>query len=62
MREKQGLNRKIKDIPIKKPTGIVRCKDCVWGRLRTDYTDRYVCEWWKNSTGKNEFCSYGEKR
>ena len=55
-------NRSIGDIPIKKPTGIVRCKDCRWCRLRNGYTDRYACEWWKNSTGKNEFCSRAVRR
>lgn len=53
-------NRKIKDIP-RKPNGVVRCKDCSKARLRTGYTDRYVCLRWNNTTGKNEFCSYGSK-
>ncbi|NFH40794.1 hypothetical protein [Clostridium sporogenes] len=52
--------RELKDIP-KKPNRIVRCKNCVFVRLRTGSNNQYVCTWWNNSTGKNEFCSYGIK-
>lgn len=52
-------DRDIKDIPIKKPNGIIRCKACGYARLRTGYKDRLVCTYWNNTTGKNEFCSRG---
>lgn len=54
-------NREIKDIPARKPTGVTRCKNCMFVRLRTGYTDRYVCVRWNNTVGKNEFCSRGVK-
>lgn len=54
-------NRLISEIP-RKPSGIVRCKECRFVRFRTEYNDRYVCTHWNNTTGKNEFCSYGIKR
>ncbi len=54
-------NRLISEIP-RKPSGVVRCKNCRLVRLRTGYDDRYVCTHWNNTTGANEFCSYGVKR
>ena len=38
-----------------KPTGIPRCKDCVYCELRTGYNDRYKCNYWHNTTSKDDF-------
>lgn len=54
-------HRPISETP-RKPNGVVRCKNCHFVRLRTDYDDRYVCTHWNSTTGANEFCSYGVKR
>lgn len=50
--------RAIINIP-NKPKDITRCKDCKWAKLREGYSDRLVCRRWNNTTGKDEFCSYG---
>ena len=51
-------NRLISEIP-RKPNGVVRCKKCRFLKLRNGYDDRYICTRWNNTTGLNEFCSYG---
>ena len=51
-------NREISETP-RKPNGIVRCKKCRYLRPRNGCEDRYVCTRWNNTTGLNEFCSYG---
>lgn len=54
----------VSDLPSAQPE-IIRCKDCryyEWMSNRVPAEQTWFCHNWNAETGKNDFCSYAERR
>ena len=46
----------IENLPSADAVEVVRCKDCVF------HNEDGLCDVWDDCTGKEDFCSYGERK